>query len=63
MSVLLDRTEYQIEHIKSLDITSCYAMARYVFTSESQLYVCLTTIDTLASSCHLGSVWLATGTS
>jgi len=34
--------------------------ARYVFTSESQLYVYLTTIDTLASSCHLGSVWLAT---
>ena len=43
--------------------TSGHAMARYVFTSESQLYVCLITIDTLASSCHLGSVWLATGAS
>jgi len=52
MSVILDRTEYQIGHIKSLDMTRGHAMARYVFTSESQLYVCLITIDTLVSSCH-----------
>jgi hypothetical protein len=40
-----------------------YVTARYVFTSESQLYVNLTKINTLATSCHLGIVWLATGAS